>query len=188
MLATQGTAASTVAVAMKGTAVAAFNRFLAATEKYITPPPPKVLEMLVGAVLSDLYLRPMFIFGVAICSALRLLGISFRCRFSRAVVVPARCVSAAFGRADWPARRLLAAASVASRSSSAHCAWDCCAAGVGDRAHAGCCAACRDATAASDDGEGSITTKAITRSANTPTNGPFQNENDAAALAALAAA
>ena len=51
MLATQGTAASTVA--MKSTAVAAFNRFLAATEKYNTPPPPKVLETLLGAVFSD---------------------------------------------------------------------------------------------------------------------------------------
>ena len=51
MLATQGTAASTVA--MKSTAVAAFNRFLAATEKYNTPPPPKVPEILLGVVLSD---------------------------------------------------------------------------------------------------------------------------------------
>ena len=38
---------------MKSTAVAAFNRFLAATEKYNKPPPPKVFETLLRAVLSD---------------------------------------------------------------------------------------------------------------------------------------
>ena len=51
MLATQGTAKS--AVAVKGAAVAAFNRFFAATKKYNTPPPTKDFETLLRAVLSD---------------------------------------------------------------------------------------------------------------------------------------